>query len=145
MMQNMPVNDLKSVLEQKGIYPSYHRIKILKYLIEHRTHPSVDMIYKDLAKEIPTLSKTTIYNTLKLFVKKGLTISIDFEGETRYDIFIEPHAHFKCVKCGRIYDLPLRTDLCQNVELNGHSPLSYQIVIKGICKHCLEAEGENAS
>ena len=31
-------------------------------------HPTVETIYKELIDEIPTLSKTTVYNTLKQFV-----------------------------------------------------------------------------
>ncbi len=53
---------LRAYLEEEGIQPSYHRLKILEYMMNHRTHPTVDIIYKNLSKEIPTLSKTTVYN-----------------------------------------------------------------------------------
>ena len=38
----------------------------MEYLMAHRTHPTVDEIYLALSPSIPTLSKTTVYNTLKL-------------------------------------------------------------------------------
>ena len=41
------------------------RIAIMEYLMEHRTHPSADEIYTALSPSMPTLSKTTVYNTLK--------------------------------------------------------------------------------
>lgn len=53
------------------IKPSVQRIAIMDYLLNHKTHPCIDEIYTALCKEIPTLSKTTVYNTLKLFVEHG--------------------------------------------------------------------------
>ena len=47
-----------------SIKPSMQRIAIMEYLMEHRTHPSADEIYTALSPSMPTLSKTTVYNTL---------------------------------------------------------------------------------
>ena len=62
----LSLDELREHLKKEGIQPSYHRLKILEYLQAYRTHPTVDIIYKNLSKEIKTLSKTTVYNTLKL-------------------------------------------------------------------------------
>jgi Fur family transcriptional regulator, peroxide stress response regulator len=61
--------DLSNTLKNKNIRPSIQRIKIFEYLIKNLCHPTVDQIFKDLQSEIPTISKTTIYNTLDLFLK----------------------------------------------------------------------------
>ena len=58
-----------NTLVKYGIHPSVQRIAIMDYLIKHRTHPTVDEVYTALSDEIPTLSKTTVYNTLKLFAE----------------------------------------------------------------------------
>ena len=47
------------------------RIAIMDYLMEHRVHPTADEIYNALYPTMPTLSKTTIYNTMKLFSEQG--------------------------------------------------------------------------
>jgi len=128
---------LKEILRDKGIQPSYHRLQVLKYLMENRVHPTVDMIYKSLSKEIPTLSKTTIYNTLSLFAEKGLvTVLTIEERETRYDINVEPHGHFKCVKCGRIYDLwNVHVDLSEALE-EGFKVDRVEVYVRGVCAEC---------
>lgn len=41
------------------------------YLLKNHTHPTVDEVYVALCKVIPTLSKTTVYNTLRLFSEHG--------------------------------------------------------------------------
>ena len=43
------------------------RIAIMEYLMDNPIHPSADDIYTALSPSMPTLSKTTVYNTLKLF------------------------------------------------------------------------------
>src|SRR5208337_1463920 len=97
---------LKEILLNNGISPSYHRLKIYEYLMNNRTHPSADMIYADIIKYIPTLSKTTIYNTLKTFVEKGIVASVTIENtEVRYDADVSFHGHFKCQTCQCLYDI----------------------------------------
>ena len=54
-----------------GIHPSIQRIAIMDYLLKHHIHPTVDEVYTALSDEIPTLSKTTVYNTLRLFSEHG--------------------------------------------------------------------------
>ena len=95
-------------LSEHGIKPSYQRIKVFDYIIRNKNHPTVDNIYKELVGEIPTLSKTTVYNTLKLFQEKGIVLVINIEdNETRFDADLSNHGHFKCKKCGKIYDFDL--------------------------------------
>jgi len=137
----MDVKELNDYLTKRGIRPSFHRIKILEYLFMNKTHPTVDDIYKDLINEIPTLSRTTIYNTLSLFVEKGIVsqLIID-EGEARYDLREKPHAHFRCIKCGRIFDIDFDCALFKEKFIDGNKIIETQVNIIGICKDCLKKE-----
>ena len=65
-------------LKKSGVKPSLQRIAILDYLLSHATHPAVDEIYETLVKDIPTLSRTTVYNTLHLFAENGLATQMAF-------------------------------------------------------------------
>ncbi|NMA80117.1 MAG: transcriptional repressor [Clostridiales bacterium] len=129
--------DLAKVLIEREIKPSYHRIRIYRYLVENRTHPTVEQIYSDLQKELPTLSKATIYNTLKLFSDKGIakTMTIE-EKEARYDIVEENHGHFKCKECGDIYDFKIDIDDLGTGDLNGFKIDQKDVYFKGICRGC---------
>ena len=57
--------DVVKRLQNHNIKPSVQRIAIMNYLIEHRTHPTVDEIYTALSPSIPTLSKTTVLQYLE--------------------------------------------------------------------------------
>ena len=50
--------DVVKRLQNHNIKPSVQRIAIMTYLMEHRTHPTVDEIYTALAPSIPTLFTT---------------------------------------------------------------------------------------
>ncbi len=136
-MREVKIEDLRNLLKEKGIQPSYHRLQVLKFLMENRVHPTVDMIYRDLAKKIPTLSKTTVYNTLNLFAEKGLVNVLTIEErEARYDIDTSFHAHFKCEKCGMVYDVKRVDVKISDEELKGFEIGSIHLYIKGICPEC---------
>ncbi len=125
------------ILKESGIKPSLHRIKILEYLIEKKNHPTVDLIFKDISGEIPTLSKTTIYNTLKTFHENNIVQLLTIEGnEVKYDVILEKHAHLKCVKCENLYDLSVNTKSLTLKSIDGHKILDGQLSYRGICKNC---------
>lgn len=120
-----------------GIKPSAQRISIMEYLISHRTHPSVDMIYADLIKTMPTLSKTTIYNTLKLLEEKGAILELTIDKKTaHYDGFTAPHSHFLCRKCGKIYDMPLNEN-AKKIDTDFQID-DVVVYYHGVCKDCLQ-------
>ena len=63
------IDNIEKYLRDHGISPSYQRKRIFEYLYNSKDHPRVNDIYYALIDEIPTLSKTTVYNTLNLFIK----------------------------------------------------------------------------
>jgi len=110
-------------------------MKIVSYLIGNKNHPTVDEIYSALKPSMPTLSKTTVYSTVKLLVDKGflLPLFID-ENEVRYDPDVSVHAHFKCRKCGDLHDVQASVQKIYNKE--GHLIENTHIYFTGICFHC---------
>jgi len=124
-------------LTKHGIKPSYQRMKIMEYLLNNKTHPTVDNIHKDLIKDIPTLSKTTVYNTLNLFAKQNVVQIINIENnEVRYDGNVSFHGHFKCEKCGKIYDFNIKSNDLNFEQIEEFEIKHTDIYLKGICKKC---------
>jgi len=125
-------------LLQHQIKPSYPRIRILEYLLTTKNHPTVEQIYKGLLKELPTLSKTTVYNTLNLFVHANIVRVVTIEdNETRYDADVSQHGHFKCLCCGGIYDFYFSSDDIKTADLNDFQITTKDVYYKGICPKCL--------
>lgn len=129
--------ELKTELETKKIHLSYQRLKVLEYLVENRIHPTADKIFTDLQTVIPTLSKTTVYNTLKLLVEADLVklIKTD-ESEARYDINVKTHGHFKCDVCGEVFDFAINLDAIQLTDLENYRIHDKNVYFRGICPGC---------
>lgn len=137
----MNIQEVHQYLRKHDIKPSPQRVAIMHYLLEHPTHPTIEQIFLDLLPEMPTLSKTTVYNTLKLLHDKKavLAITID-EKNVRYDGFTSAHAHFKCKRCGIIHDIPLdKTDIPSCRENSDFISEETQVYFLGTCKNCLPA------
>ena len=136
--------DLSAELKNRKVRPSYQRFKVLEYLNKNQCHPTVDQIFKDLQSEIPTLSKSTIYNSLNLFLKSGLIRVINIEdNETRYDIITKNHGHFKCESCGKIFNFSIDLNFFKTEELSGFKIIDKNVYFKGICPKCLSNINNN--
>ncbi|MBR0597349.1 Fur family transcriptional regulator [Sinanaerobacter chloroacetimidivorans] len=130
--------NLADILKEKNIRLSHQRLKVLEYLIHNRCHPTVHQIYTDLHKDIPTLSKTTIYSTLNALAEADLVRVITIEdNETRYDIATDDHGHFKCESCGNIYDFDIEAESITG-DLKNFKIKDKSVYFKGICPKCQE-------
>jgi len=130
---------IKDYLSENGIRPMSKRVKILNYLISKRNHPTADMIYLELITEISGLSKTTVYNTLNLFVQEGIVRALNIDSnELRYDADISQHGHFKCRECNEVYDFSMNKEMLHDQRLKNFKLDDYQFSIKGVCSFCLK-------
>ena len=78
--------DSIAILRKIGVTPSPQRTAIYHFLRTHAIHPTAETIFAAVRSEQPSLSLTTVYNTLKLLVEKRAVREIIIEGgELRYD------------------------------------------------------------
>ena len=137
------MESIKKKLQANKIKPTYIRLKILNYLEKNKIHPTAEGIYKALEKEIPTISRTSVYNTLNVFYEKGIVTPLFITGlEARFDINISPHHHFLCEKCGRIIDLDIECDYFKKGNVKGHRIIELHGYFKGTCRECLKKKSE---
>lgn len=90
------------ILQAHKVRPSPQRLAVYRYLHGVKTHPNADTIFQALIDDFPTLSRTTVYQTLDALCACGLIVKFFDDLEMRFDAEIEPHGHFKCSHCGKI-------------------------------------------
>jgi Fe2+ or Zn2+ uptake regulation protein len=124
-----------NVLREAGVKPSSQRLEIMRYLMEHRTHPTVEQIYNDLLKDHPMLSRTTVYNTVWLLAGSGAIKALNIDRTNAHFDYCEmPHAHFRCKQCGKIIDVPFDYSTIQTpTEMQVDS---IDLYLEGVCEEC---------
>ncbi len=126
-------------LSSSGLRQTFQRRKILEFLISTDSHPTAGAIYKKIVKDIPTVSRTTVYNTVNKLAEEGIIKCIKTkDSQMRFDAKTEPHYHFVCSKCGKIYDIGVCCKNVLNYDVGGHKIEDVFICYSGVCKACGE-------
>lgn len=99
--------EAETFLRDHGITPTRQRIEVARTLFARPQHFSADQVAASLSSEGAAVSKATVYNTLGLFVQKGLVREIIADPERSfYDSNTTPHHHIFDLDSGEIEDLP---------------------------------------
>jgi Fur family iron response transcriptional regulator len=95
------------LLRRHGINPTHQRIEIGYALFDNPRHPSADEILAMVNAQHVETSKATVYNTLKLFVEKGMVRELIVDpNKVFYDPNVSAHHHFYDVASGQLTDIP---------------------------------------
>jgi Fur family iron response transcriptional regulator len=123
-------------LRDHGVAPSAQRLAVAEYVLATDAHPSADQVFAAVTKSFPVLSRATVYNTLNLFVKKGLLRQLVLaEGRVVFDPKVDAHHHFVDEETGTIRDVPWEALRVAGVDgLTGVDVREYQVVLRGRLK-----------
>lgn len=124
---------------EKGRKVTPQRLAIFKVLEGNTSHPTAEDLYRTLAKEHPTITLATVYQTLNILRDDGELTELNIGGDRRhYDPDTSLHHHAVCSVCGGVSDV---TDLPEidfpvpeqgpNFDFTG-----YHIEFYGTCGSC---------
>lgn len=126
---------------------SKQREIMLNVLKSRKNHPTAQMLYEDVKKELPQIGIATVYRNISDLVSEGVILKIKTknDGPDRFDANIEPHYHFECTECNEIYDIypnrEMYNELSDNIKTMirkiGAEVTETDIMIRGICKKCI--------
>jgi Fe2+ or Zn2+ uptake regulation protein len=120
-------------LRTRGIHPSAQRVAVARYVLSTSDHPSADEVFLRVRRKFPMVSRATVYNTLNLFVAKGLLRQLVLTGgRVVFDSNLDRHHHFIDVGSGKIEDVPWEALRVEDVAtLKGFEVSEYQVVMRG--------------
>jgi Fur family transcriptional regulator, iron response regulator len=97
---------LAQLLCSNGVTPTHQRMEIAQALFSRCEHLSADQVLSIVNQQHAQTSKATVYNTLNLFVRKGLVREVLVDPDrVFYDPNTTPHHHFYNVDTGEISDI----------------------------------------
>lgn len=115
---------------------------ILRAVNKLRDHPTADMVYEEVVREYPRISKATVYRNLNQMAKLGQIHKVQIPNSAdRYDFNLEKHYHFRCRGCGRVFDMKLTyMEELDDIDVGepGFRIESHSILFEGLCPQCLK-------
>jgi Fur family iron response transcriptional regulator len=129
--------DVVHILREHGIQPTAQRLAVAEYVLHTAEHPSADKVWASVQENFPMISRATVYNTLNLFVEKGLLRALHLAPDSvLFDPNTDCHHHFIDEDTGRIYDIPWNQVEVSNAKtLPGFEVRDYQVVMRGRRRH----------
>lgn len=113
--------------------------KIVMDALMNADHPTASELCDRIHTDHPKLSRATVFRVLSQFAEDGRIRKLEFlNSDTRFDWCTRPHAHCRCVNCGKIadvYDDELEKMLTQK-ERNGYDVYLTQVEFSGLCPEC---------
>lgn len=98
--------DLAAFLRSRKVSPTAQRMQIAGILFARDAHFSAEDVFNEVNKADANVSKATVYNTLGLFVERGLIRKVLVDpAKCFYDSNIAPHHHFYDLDSGEIQDI----------------------------------------
>ena len=116
--------------------------EIIRNFMRDRTdHPTADVVYMNVRKEIPNISLGTVYRNLMLLAQTGELAKVEVgDGTVHFDPLTDEHGHFICEDCGAVSDLFFDCDdtLTKKAEqeMPGAKINCRTITFRGLCPIC---------
>jgi Fur family peroxide stress response transcriptional regulator len=138
--------EAEKILRDRGARVTPQRVAILKAVESTGNHPDADTVYRHVSRELPHMSRDTVYRALSMMEEKKIIGSVLSVGNAkRYDPNTAKHHHLICIRCRKIFDFAEeRFDL-----LEPPAPMigRFQVVrttvqVEGVCDECQKRKGE---
>lgn len=129
----------EAALRAAGLPVTEQRRRLLARFLGCTDHPAADTLHADVARQVPGLSRATVYRTLETLVELGLAVRIAHPGwEQRYDPRTDLHHHLVCDRCGLVLDHeePALDQLPLPPARSGFVAAGYSVQFRGLCAGC---------
>lgn len=129
----------ETALRAAGLPVTEQRRRLLARFLGCTDHPAADTLHADVARQVPGLSRATVYRTLETLVELGLAVRIAHPGwEQRYDPRTDLHHHLVCDRCGLVLDHeePALDRLPLPQARSGFAAAGYSVQFRGLCAGC---------
>jgi Fur family transcriptional regulator, peroxide stress response regulator len=124
---------------RNGFRATPQRIAIAQIVLGSKDHPTAEQVYELVNRSNPSISLSTVYNTLHVMRDVNMLQELAFDNIHRYDPNTSMHINLVCEKCGEIVDIEDETiekKVDRISKRRGFSITGHRFDIYGICRRC---------
>jgi Fur family transcriptional regulator, peroxide stress response regulator len=134
------MENLVQKLRDRRIAVTPQRLAVMEVLEGRRDHPTADLIYQEVRRQLPAISFNTVYKTLEILCQRGMVIKVNpLHAVARYDGETGQHAHLICRQCHHIIDLDWDGSAVPSLppqDLHGFQVEHPSLIYWGLCPRC---------
>ncbi len=134
------MGDFTRRCKEAGLTTTHQRTVIYRVLVESRDHPSPELVYERVSREIPEISRATVYKNIHTFIEAGMLREVSELHQTnRLDANLERHHHLICTRCRKVVDFHddrLDGIRASKSEPDGFQVAEYRVEARGLCPAC---------
>ena len=135
--QQVSIKSASDRLRRAGYRVTRQRLAVYGFLHASESHPTVEEIHSRVSDVFPRISVATVYKSVESLIDVGLVKPIYVgHAATRFDASIEEHAHFRCIACNQITDVPVNRAPVLGDELDRCEIIGSSIELYGFCSPC---------
>jgi Fur family peroxide stress response transcriptional regulator len=110
----------------------------LRVLVGSTEHPSAELIYRAVRRELSAVSRGTVYRNLAKLVADDRVRVVHVHGRSaRYDARLDPHDHFVCSHCAMLIDVEHgQAATSGRGRVRGHRVEGRTLTYFGVCRNC---------
>jgi Fur family ferric uptake transcriptional regulator len=117
---------------------------ILEELGAFESHPTADEIYERVRTRLPRVSLGTVYRNLELLSRCGIIRKLEIGGQQmRFDRDLHQHQHIRCLRCGRVDDVPGDPEPTEcdrdMLDSTGYELVERRVEFLGFCPKCRDS------
>jgi Fur family peroxide stress response transcriptional regulator len=132
----------ESSCREAGLRITHQRLEVYRELAMAEDHPTAEVLYQRLRRNLPTISLDTVYRTLATFERQGLIGKVDtVESQARFEARGARHHHLICRRCKEIMDFQWQQidEVALPGEISGWGSIDKRnVVVYGVCGSCLK-------
>ncbi|MGL6193921.1 MAG: Fur family transcriptional regulator [Thermoguttaceae bacterium] len=136
------INKLRSQFAEKNLVLTDQRKVVYESLLETDSHPTADLLFEQIRKKSPQISRMSVFRTLDLLVELGFVRQLEHPGSAaRYDADTGKHYHLVCKKCHAVLDVSAHELGVPDIplpqcETNGFTVSEASVIFLGMCGNC---------
>jgi Fe2+ or Zn2+ uptake regulation protein len=129
------MQNLNKLLQNSSLKSTPQRLAILKTIDEYG-HIAIEDIYAELKKTFPSISLATVYKNIHALKDENILSEIHPQQvKPKFEIKKQPHGHFICKKCNKVYDFEIQNSCNPNLDVEIEES---EVYLYGVCKNCKE-------